>query len=260
MNTCKVCGNSTEVKFEELVLRKYSIKYYQCTNCSFLFTESPFWLEESYKHAINISDTGILMRNIHFAKQVSVLLYFFFEKKNKFLDYAGGFGIFTRLMRDIGFDYYWNDEYCDNLIARGFESDVGEKNTFEAISALEVFEHFNDPIRELSKMLKSTDSIIFSTEILPDKLPNRDWWYYGFEHGQHLSFYSRTSLNIIAQKLGLNFYSFRGLHILTKRKLNPVSTQLVLALSKFGLFAFVKLRMKSKLWEDHLQMKSGVTS
>ncbi len=41
-----------------------------------------------------------------------------------FLDYAGGYGVFTRLMRDIGFDFYWHDPYTQNLFANGFEKDI----------------------------------------------------------------------------------------------------------------------------------------
>jgi len=256
MNNCKICGSMSEIKFEELVLKKYTVKYYQCTNCSFLFTESPFWIEEAYNNPINLSDTGILTRNLYFAKLVSVLIYFFFNKNNKFLDYAGGYGIFTRLMRDIGFDFYWKDEYCENVLAKGFEFDTTEDKKFEAVTAFEVFEHFSEPLNEIDKILKFSDTIIFSTEILPDKIPGTDWWYYGFDHGQHLSFYSKPSLKSIAHKFGLCFYSFDSVHILTKRKIKPFLIKLVLTLRKIGLFSFVKLRMKSKLWEDHIKMKS----
>jgi hypothetical protein len=93
-----------------MILNKYDIKYYHCVNCGFLQTEESYWLNEAYDESINISDTGIMSRNIHLSKITTLILYFFFDKNNKFLDFAGGYGIFTRLMRDIGFDFYWSDK------------------------------------------------------------------------------------------------------------------------------------------------------
>ena len=255
MDKCKICQGQTQLKFESLVLKKYKVKYFQCPDCQFLFTEEPYWLSEAYQHAINVSDTGLLSRNQYFAKQVSSLIYLFFDKNGMFLDYAGGYGIFTRLMRDIGFNFYWKDEYCENLLAKGFEFENSASNKVEALTAFEVFEHFSDPIEEINKISKLSDTIIFSTEILPDQLPTIDWWYYGFEHGQHLSFYSKTSLDFLAKKIGLKYYSARGLHILTKNKLNSTALKLILNLNRVGLFRYVKRRMKSKIWEDHLKMK-----
>jgi len=67
-------------------------------------------------------------------------------------------------------------------------------------------------------MLQLSKTIIFSTEILPIPVPKPDdWWYYAFEHGQHISFYSLKTLNILAKKFGLNPYTSADLFIMTKR-------------------------------------------
>jgi hypothetical protein len=44
-----------------------------------------------------------------------------FDANNRFIDYGGGYGLFVRLMRDAGFDYYWFDKFCDNVLSKGFE-------------------------------------------------------------------------------------------------------------------------------------------
>ena len=54
---CKICSSNTSEVFTKEILGKYLVKYYQCNFCEFLQTEKPFWLEESYKNPINISDT-----------------------------------------------------------------------------------------------------------------------------------------------------------------------------------------------------------
>jgi len=121
---------------------------------------------------------------------VTILLALFFNKNGKFLDFAGGYGVFVRLMRDIGFDFVLYDKYTQNLFAKGFEYNPSHK--IEAITTFESFEHFAKPMDEIESMLKISKNIIFSTELLPDPIPKpEDWWYYGLEHGQHISFYSK---------------------------------------------------------------------
>ncbi len=250
---CKICGTQTTTAFSAKVLNKYDVNYFKCGNCGYLFTEKPYWLDEAYKNPINISDTGIMMRNIYFSKIVSSIIYFCFDKSAKYLDYAGGYGIFTRLMRDIGFDFYWHDDYTTNLLARGFEK---SEPRYELLTAFEVFEHFDKPVDELEKMVKLSDSILFSTVTLPQEIPQKDWWYYAFEHGQHISFYSEKTLKTLSQKFDMNFYSFKNLFLMTRRKLNPLKLKLLFILSHFGLNLYVKLRMKSLTEPDSKKMLS----
>jgi len=160
------------------------------------------------------------------------------------------------MMRDVGFDFYWYDPYCENLFSPGFEINIKNGNQFELITAFEVFEHLIDPVDEIKKMLQISNIIIFSTEILPKPVPKPDdWWYYAFEHGQHISFYSLRTLNILADKFDLNLYTSDNLFIMTKRSLSATKFKLIKKLCKYGLFLYVKKRMQSKIWGDHLLLK-----
>ena len=252
---CKICNQNNKPIFSAKILGKYDIKYYHCSNCGFLQTEEPYWLEEAYKESINISDTGILSRNLYLSKITSVLIFFFFNKNNKFLDFGGGYGIFVRLMRDIGLDFYWQDKFSQNLLARGFEYEKNKK--YELITSFETFEHFVSPINEIETMIRYSDSILFSTDILPTLIPEpTGWWYYGLEHGQHISFYNLKTLQFIAQKYNLNLYTNRAtLHLLTKKKINRGLFYIVVKLANRGLSNLVKHRYKSRTWEDHEMFK-----
>jgi uncharacterized C2H2 Zn-finger protein len=253
---CRICGNKAEALFNKKVLNKYGVEYFRCPNCEYIFTEEPYWLKEAYERAINISDTGILDRNIYFRNLVSVLIYFFFDRKSIFLDYAGGYGIFTRLMRDIGFNFYWKDPYCENILAKGFEYDPAKHVGIQLLTAFEVFEHLINPVLELEKMLKTSKNIVFSTELIPAQLPKADeWWYYSFEHGQHISFYSKKTLQTLAAKFHLNFYNYSYVHIFTQKKLNKSLVNAIMSLSKFGLFMFVKKVLRSRTMEDHYELR-----
>lgn len=252
---CEICGSKTDIIFNAKILNKYYIDYYLCENCRFLRTEKPFWLGESYVESINIYDTGVIERNIFFSKIIATILFFLFDKNAKYLDFGGGYGILTRLMRDTGFNFYWQDPYTQNLMAKGFEYNENVKN-IEGITCFEVFEHFTEPIKELESMLRISKNILFSTELLPGVVPpiNR-WSYYGFEHGQHISFYSFKSLKFIARKYKLNLYSTGSIHLFTEQRFNPLIFKILVKLAGRGLFIFVKKRMKSKTFSDQQDLR-----
>jgi len=218
---CKICGHPADFFSSTKILQKYSIKYYRCSYCGFVQTEYPYWLEEAYSRPINISDTGIMARNIQNTHFASALLGFCFNSDGKFVDYGGGYGIFVRMMRDQGFDFYRDDKYCANLFANGFDSSDSGTDFFDLLTAFEVFEHFVDPSEELEKLLTKSDSILFSTTIIPDDPPKpTEWWYYGLEHGQHISRLRVKSLKTLAAQRRLNFLTnYNNKHLITSRKL-----------------------------------------
>ncbi len=229
---CKICKNESQLIFEDTILGKYPVQYFHCENCGFLWANEPEkWLNKAYKNAINVEDTGILIRNEMFKTNLSIILYHLFDKDAKYLDFAGGYGILTRMMRDIGFDFYWYDKYCKNLTAVGFEGSLSEK--FDAITSFESFEHFVNPIEEIEKMLRVSKTIIFSTELLANPIPKPSkWWYYGLSHGQHISFYSEKTLKTLGENYGLNYYNVLGLHILSDKILSKKIKNLNCALKK----------------------------
>jgi len=245
---CNLCRQKSEFIFQSKILGKYLVNYFQCSNCDYIQSEKPFWLKEAYKDPINKCDTGILMRNDVLIKISAVIIYFLLGNNKKLLDYSGGYGIATRMLRDIGFDAYWDDPMTTNVFAKGFE--YNKKIKIDVITSFESFEHFADPIKELENMLKITNNIIFSTELLPEKTPNpKKWWYYGFEHGQHISFYSEKTFNYIARKFGLNYYSLGSIGILSAKKISSLKLKMVVRLSDI-LYSIVKKNMVSLTLRD----------
>lgn len=219
---CKICSSAAAPFGEAMVLGINRIAYFCCASCGFIQTEEPYWLDEAYSDAITSSDVGLVDRNIRLARVTKVLLSNLFDAKGPFLDYGGGYGLFVRLMRDAGFDFHHYDKRCVNLLARGFEADAAGSAQYEALTAFEVFEHLVNPMEEIREMLSFSRNIIFTTELVrpPAPLPGR-WWYYGTEHGQHVSFYTLKALEIIAQKFSLRLYTNgRSLHVLTGRRIN----------------------------------------
>ncbi|MEH2118566.1 glycosyltransferase [Nostoc sp.] len=223
---CKICESNSRFFAQSILLSKYTVDYFQCPNCSFVQTEEPYWLAEAYYDAIAKSDVGLVFRNHYCSQKASQIIFNLFDHKAQFLDYGGGYGLFVSIMRELGFDFYWFDQFCNNFFAKGFE--IKKNNYYELVTAFEVFEHFINPIEEIENILRFSRNILFSTEILPTDNPKpNEWWYYVPSEGQHVSIYTVNSLLIIAEKYNLNFYSSNtsnngiSLHLLTEKKLAP---------------------------------------
>jgi Methyltransferase domain len=220
---CKICNSETAPAFTARILGKYEAVYFRCRSCGFMQTEEPHWLAESYASAINEIDLGPVNRAITSSKLIEGLILSTFDKLAKFIDYGAGYGVLVRLMRDRGFDFYWQDAYCENLFAKHFVAEPG--TTFELLTAFEVFEHLVNPLAEIKLMLDYSDNVLFSTLLVPQKAQAAtDWWYFAPEHGQHVAFYTVEALQVVAKIFDLHLCTDGiGMHLLSRK---PVSNRI----------------------------------
>lgn len=216
---CRLCGGETQESFRRNLMQKMEAQYFSCPNCGYFQTETPFWLNEAYAIPINESDTGLIERNLIFAGFLSV--FFRSHRSSRFLDFAGGYGILVRLMRNRGFQFFWSDAHCRNIFAKGFEwvpEDLGSNGKVAYVTAFEVLEHAVDPKQMVGEMLAlGAEGMVFSTQLFRGNQPDSDWWYLGLEHGQHIGFFNRRSLEFLARHFDLKLVSFRGLHFFSKK-------------------------------------------
>lgn len=222
----KITGGPTKELFMAKVLNKYDVRYYVCLESGFIQTEEPYWLEEAYSDAITKLDVGLVSRNEELREQSTKIIESCFNGEAKFLDYAGGYGLFTRMMRDKGYNFYHHDNYCKNIFAEYFDlSDCDQKNSFELVTAFEVIEHMSNPIEEIKSIAALSENIFVTTVLQPEQLSSiNDWWYFIPETGQHISLYTINALEYIARELGMHLVSNGiNMHIFTKErlKINP---------------------------------------
>ena len=251
---CRVCSSPTNFLWSAELIG-VPVDYFECPNCDYVQTQSPHWLDVAYSSAINDSDTGVMRRNLSNCRLVLGVLYLLNNVHGKVLDYAGGWGILVRLLRDVGVDARWFDKYCENLVAKGFEH---KATSYQLVSAFEAFEHFEYPLEELKGMLEHAPNVLLSTELIRRPSPaHRDWWYYGQEHGQHIGFFRVKTLQHMAKKMGKHLVTDgRNYHLFSDKAVSPFSWKVMIKLNKLYSF-FVKRRLSSKTWSDFLEFSDN---
>ncbi|MDC1383488.1 class I SAM-dependent methyltransferase [Candidatus Puniceispirillum sp.] len=133
------------------------------------------------------------------------------------LDYGGGNGYLSKLLREHGWKSKSFDPFLDNKMS------IKKLGKFNLITAFEVFEHVPNTdllLKNLSKLMHLDSVIIFSTLVSDGhiKLNGRlDWWYASPRNG-HISLYSKASLTKLASKFELKFGSFNeNVHCFVKQ-------------------------------------------
>ena len=167
------------------------------------------------------------------------------------IDIAGGYGVLVRLLRDKGIDAFWEDKYCENIFAKPFTNN-NFKNNYKIATGFEYMEHLENPLSELDNIFKNySKNFLFSTLLLPKPAPMPDnWWYYGQEHGQHISFYRVETLEYIAEKFQKKLTTNRiNYHMIGDDSINKIVFKILLKICSF--YNFFKKNNKNYLNSDY---------
>lgn len=250
--SCPVCAGPRSEAFHATLLGRHRVAYHFCGGCGLLQTERPYWLDEAYASAIASIDVDLVARNLANVRRIATLLHFRGPAEGRHCDAAGGYGLLTRMLRDVGFDAYWDDPYCENLFARGFEA-AQVPGTYASLSLLEVIEHVHDPVAFLSGTLErwQPQRVFLSTEVFEGTPPAPGRWdYYAPESGQHISFYQPRTIATIAARLGLSCYSRGSFHLLSRTPEPAWLTSLLSGPLSHLLLLVVRARRRSRTADD----------
>ena len=254
-NVCPVCAKRTEHWASAQVLLHVSVTYSRCTSCGLIKADDVHWLDEAYSSAIAGLDLGLLDRCLVLSHVTSAFMRAAGLVDGPFLDWAGGYGILTRLMRDRGFDFRDFDPKAANILAGDYRLDRLEGERFQLVTAFEVLEHLEDPVEELADVASRADVLLATTQVVPSPAPRPgEWDYFALESGQHITFYTRDSIKHLARRLGFGHCtSGRLIHVMSRRPLPRRARAMVRAHQAAylaGLARSLADRRRSLLLED----------
>lgn len=218
---CKICDSPADEVFKKQVLFKYDVAYFRCKACGFVFTEEPYWLDEAYgKYPVSPYDVSSPSRAMMHVRTVERFMRKWVSPDAICVDYGGGTGMLSRLLRDRGYNFYRFDPHCENIYMPYFDwSQQDQRQKVGFVTSLEVFEHFVEPVAEVKKVTDLSDLILFSTGIAPEWELEK-WFYLIPECGQHVALWSKQSLEKVARMFGMHFYTNGiNLHVFSRTPL-----------------------------------------
>lgn len=218
---CLICDSSNLKPLKDYYEKHQLIK---CSDCNFVFMEripSELELETHYSNYTYNSDETLSPITI---KSYNLLLDEFekYRQTNKILDVGCGRGWFLQEAKKRGWEVY-GTEYSKAAIKacinNGIEVKEGElelsffqNSKFDVITSFEVIEHINNPNKEIkliAELLRKGGLFYCTTpnfnSLLRYYLKDK---YNIIEYPEHLSYYSKSTLNKVIIKNGFKKIKF----------------------------------------------------
>jgi hypothetical protein len=251
---CRLCDNSLLPKFDLKLLGKHDVQYFECSNCGALQTEPPYWLDEAYRNSnLTNLDTGAAQRNIQNLAACLVITKLY--KLKNVIDIGGSDGLLCRLLRDYDINCYAKDKYAQPKYAQGFTEQDFE--TPDLIIGFEVLEHLPNPKVDLEDLFNYKPALLLVSTIIYTQ-ESVDWWYLTPESGQHVFFYSKKALELVASKYKYHLV-ICGEFMLFVKKHSPIKNLIAKSLLKGTILRLIKgvvvMLPTRGVWKDHLLQK-----
>ena len=203
-----------------------AVPYQRCQECGFIFTRYfDTWsanqmAERIYNADYQLADPEFAdVRPNHFASLLSRWLAPM-RADIQVLDYGGGQGTLSALMRRQGFQFDSYDPY--------FAESPAPEYRYDLVTSFEVVEHTPDPAGTFAAMLsylKPDGAILFSTSLQPRDVTS-DWTYIAPRNG-HISIHTARSLQHLAARAGMTVLSVKHAHAMFRRAADPVARLLL---------------------------------
>jgi 2-polyprenyl-3-methyl-5-hydroxy-6-metoxy-1,4-benzoquinol methylase len=189
---CELEQTDLKQSYDEFLVKQYSKEYFTGDESKNAYTD--------YKNS-----KPLIVKNMQkYLTEIKKI-----KPEGKLLDIGCALGFFVEMANKAGFDSYGIDpsEYAideakltlGNKVQKGTLNTVDFKEeTFDVITMLDVFEHLNDPEKELHsiyRLLKKDGLLLIATgdtgSLLP-KIMGRKWTFYN--PPQHLFFFNQKNI------------------------------------------------------------------
>jgi SAM-dependent methyltransferase len=228
VSTCKVCNaqaplygvtdfnkSCEERRGRYLPLTGVPVYYHRCDGCGLIFTNAfDHWSKADYlQHIYNDDYVLVDPDYIDVRPEGNAVFILDFIRKGHALtclDYGGGNGKLTALLREGGVDAHTWDPMDE-------AGNAPPSGSFDFISAFEVLEHTPEPVATVEQalgLLNERGVLLFSTLTI-DHVPPRgmDNWYIAPRNG-HITLYTKRSLQTMFAALGYRLHHFNdNLHM-----------------------------------------------
>jgi len=198
----------------------------KCKNCGFVFMKqipSPEELNEHYKtYSYDKERTLTSMTIASYNRTLDEFERY--RKTNRLLDVGCGVGHFLEVARQRGWQVF-GTEYSEKAVEIATEKGIimqkgalsissYEPQSFDVITSFEVIEHINNPVDELNKIkqLLRPGGLFYCTTPNFNSLL-RYWFkdrYKVIEYPEHLSYYTRKTLNKVICEYGFKNVKFKS--------------------------------------------------
>ncbi len=209
MQKCLICTKET-TSFQDT---QFNIKYHYCSYCQFIHSkEKKLGKEDEKKEYLRHNNNFQSLGYVNMFKDLLDILDNLKINIDNTLDYGAGPGpdyVLSSLIKKRGVkkSYIYDPFFAPDIKL--------DKESYNLITATEVFEHFfqaNKEIIKLNKLLIKEGFLVIMTLFHPIKELNDNninlfnkWWYR--RDPSHLSFYNENTFNVISKIYGFKkFY------------------------------------------------------
>ncbi|MBY0430999.1 MAG: class I SAM-dependent methyltransferase, partial [Rhodospirillales bacterium] len=208
---CRLCGAPAHALFRQNVRDRIPVWFHECGACRSLQGEPGSWLEEG--RARHSADIGRVRRSLDTAILIDVALQLLGGAASHIcLDFGGGDGLFARMMRDRGYNFFCRDPLIANVYTPFHDAVAKPVRDVAVVTAFDVLDYCADPAAALEDLFAfEADLVMASAGTWQGQGP--DWPGLGLEEGRRGFFYSPEALDTLAGRHGYHLLTDGRLHV-----------------------------------------------
>lgn len=216
---CSLCNS----EITDYRMDNHGKKYLLCSNCDLIQLDKELYLSEKEEknryllHENSKENKGYLK---YLNKIVEGSIIPFIKPGKRLLDFGcGPEKTMAGILEEKRYNISTYDPYFDN-------NTEWTSNNYDAITAIEVFEHLKEPFSEINRITKCLEPGSFL--IIRTMLHNNSWdnfnkWWYK-EDSTHISFFSYKTINFICKKWDYNLIQIKDQCEIVLRKKSGTPT------------------------------------